>query len=153
MRDLYPNDSWNYIEGMSDDQGHIGVVSLGRHAEYLGLQFGNTDKQAKLLKRSFPTITREINHLFGLQNCIYFECTMNMTNCNDENERNENEFLCPVCLCKLKMNLFFDCRERFASLINVCAELGLDHEEHGYNCILTDWLQSPAFSNVFFEKN
>ena len=97
-----------------------------------------------------PTIVREICHMMGMRSCIYFECTMNSTNSAEENERNEKYGLCPVCLCKLRLQLKFDCLERFNNLTAVCAELGLVTESWQYEQLLTDWMQNEAFSNDFY---
>ena len=87
-----------------------------------------------------PTIVREIGFCFGLKSCIYFECTMNKTNCDDENERNECFRACPICIAKLRINIKFDTLERFNRLSSVCAELGLVTESIEYDQLLTDWL-------------
>ena len=80
MRDLYPRHEWNFIEGFSDTRCNVGVVSLGRHAEHLGLRLTKEKKYLRWLQRSLPTITREICYNMGMQNCIYYECKMNGTN-------------------------------------------------------------------------
>ena len=88
---------------------HVGIVSLGRHAEYLKSNLSGEQKHSQWLVRSMPCVVREICHMFGLASCIYFECTMNTTNSAEENERNEQYGLCPVCICKLRTAIKFDC--------------------------------------------
>ena len=53
-----------------------------------------------------------------------------------EKIRRENRTLCPVCLCKLKLNIKFDTRERFEHLIRVCNELGFISEAQTYQQML-----------------
>lgn len=49
-----------------------------------------------------------------------------------EKARREDRTLCPVCICKLKLNIKFDTRERFEHLINVCGQIGLIKEAQTY---------------------
>ena len=55
-------------------------------------------------------MVHEIGHMFGLEHCIHYECTMNGSNGSFEYIKHPNRTLCPICIAKLKMNTKFDCR-------------------------------------------
>lgn len=76
------------------------------------------------VKRSCSTMVHEIAHMFGLKHCIHYECTMNGSNGAFESDVVPNRTLCPVCLAKLKLNVKFDCRERFVKMIEASTALG-----------------------------
>jgi archaemetzincin len=57
-----------------------------------------------LLKRACKVVVKEIAHMFGLKNCIYFSCNLNGFNSMEEFDNRPIE-LCPVCLRKLYTNI------------------------------------------------
>ena len=69
-------------------------------------------------------MVHEIGHMFGLRHCIYYECTMNGSNGSFEDNYVADRYLCPVCLCKLKLNAKFDCKERYVKLLEAAGALG-----------------------------
>ena len=123
-QDLYPRDSWYFVFGITDDLNQCGIFSFFRHIESCEIQeLSESDSKQVWMKRSCSTMVHEIGHMFGLEHCIYYECTMNGSNGSAE-DRYPDRTLCPVCLAKIKLNAKFDCRERFLNLIEVCNELG-----------------------------
>mmetsp|Transcript_28811 Transcript_28811/g.38427 ORF Transcript_28811/g.38427 Transcript_28811/m.38427 type:complete len:178 (+) Transcript_28811:606-1139(+) len=123
---LYPRKEWSFVEGLTDKPSRCGVASFARHGEWLGTRLSEEQKHVKWLKRCCATIVRQGCQMFGLKHCIYYECAMNASNSSRENDNIENRILCPICLCKLKTNLKFDCMERYAKLIDVSASLGFE---------------------------
>ena len=119
--DLYPRDSWNFVFGMADMTNHCGVFSFARHAvdSAEGVEMSEEEKAQVWCRRSCGTMVHEIGHMFGLNHCIYYECTMNGSNGSFELARHPNRTLCPICLAKLKMNAKFDCRERYIKMLEV----------------------------------
>ena len=83
-------------------------------------------------------MVHEIGHMFGLEHCIYYECTMNGSNGPFEYDYRPNRTLCPVCLAKLKMNIKFDCLQRYQRMAHVCGTLGFEEERKIYVKILND---------------
>ena len=78
----------------------------------------------------------ELCHMFGLQNCIYYECLMNGVNSAKERRQGGIKVLCPVCLKKLKYNIKFDTEARFNQLANVCDEIGFSEEAKIYRALI-----------------
>ena len=74
--------------------------------------------------------------MFGLEHCIFYECTMNGSNGSFEYVRHPTRTLCPICLAKLKMNIKFDCRERYQKLIEISEELNFMKDVKIYEDIL-----------------
>ena len=64
----------------------------------------------------FQVITHETCHLFGLQHCWYFQCTMNESNSMQE-AASQPIFLCPVCLRKLQHCCGFDVLSRYKKML------------------------------------
>ena len=89
------------------------------------------------MKHSCSTLVHEIALMFGLKRCIYYECTMNGSNGPLE-LRHPDRTLCPVCLCKLKLNLKFDLRERTEHMIEACNALGFKAMARTYQKILVN---------------
>lgn len=81
-------------------------------------------------------MVHEIGHMFGLKHCIYYECILNGSNGAFESDRFANRTLCPICLCKLKLNAKFDCRERFEHLIEACRALGFEEMLQTYQSVI-----------------
>lgn len=128
--DLYPSEEGNFVFGLADMSSSCGVFSFSpsRHAamnaEMNVAGLSREEMTNILMKRSSGNMVHEIVHMFGLRHCVYYECTMNGANGPFEGDRAPNRTLCPVCLCKLKCNAKFDCRERFVELIRVSQEQG-----------------------------
>lgn len=49
------------------------------------------------------TLTHELGHLLGLDHCIYFECNMNGS--SGESENDAPLHMCPICLRKLQTGI------------------------------------------------
>lgn len=102
---------YNFCYGLSALKFRVGVVSFAR---YDPLFYSNTKLNPELpkhqekimkyffilLKRACKVVVKEVCHMFGLRNCIYFQCNMNGFNSMEEFDRKPFE-ICPVCLRKL----------------------------------------------------
>ena len=64
-----------------------------------------------------------IGHLFGIKHCVYYDCLMNGSNCEEENKK-KPQMLCPICLRKFQLNVPFDIKTRYQNLIAVCKKMG-----------------------------
>ena len=124
--DLYPRDKWNFVFGLANLANRCAVFSFARHAVATLESEWMSEEAIDLTwrKRACSTMVHEIAHMFGLSHCIYYECTMNGSNGSFEFVKHPNRTLCPVCLAKLKLNCKFDCRERYARLIEISNQLG-----------------------------
>ena len=58
----------------------------------------------KLLKRSIKLVVKNISHMFGLKNCIFFSCIMNGFGSMKEFDSRPIE-VCPCCLRKIFTNI------------------------------------------------
>ena len=58
----------------------------------------------KLLKRSIKMVVKNISHMFGLKNCIFFSCIMNGFGSMKEFDSRPIE-VCPCCLRKIFTNI------------------------------------------------
>ena len=76
-KDLYPDDSYNFVFGLAKPEAAAGVFSFCRYSPDWP---GNSEDQGNWTKRSCHTMAHEISHMFGLKHCIYYECIMNGSN-------------------------------------------------------------------------
>ena len=120
---MYPQEAWNFVFGLANLAQGCGTFSFCRH-QALESEGGSPEERHQLwMKRSCSTMVHEIGHMFGLKHCIYYECILNGSNGSFE-LRHPDRVLCPVCLCKLKLNIKFDIRERTAHMVEACRALG-----------------------------
>jgi archaemetzincin len=102
---------FNFCYGLSGLKFRVSVVSFARYDPLFystsKINFDSTKHQEKilkyffiLLKRACKVIIKEICHMLGLKNCIFFKCNMNGFNSMEEFDKRPLE-ICPVCLRKL----------------------------------------------------
>ena len=84
---------------------------------------------------SSKVMVHEICHLFCLQHCVYFSCSMNGSN-HLEESNNRPMFMCPVCLHKLKSWLGFDVKQRYQAMLEFCT--AIQDENFEGSCL---WLE------------
>lgn len=107
-KDLYPQESWNFVFGQAYTKKRIGVSSMYRYHE--------NKKDYKLcLERLIKVSSHEIGHMFSILHCTNAICAMNGTNHLAEMDSKPNR-LCNVCLSKLYWNLEFDNVKRLIEL-------------------------------------
>jgi archaemetzincin len=91
------------------------IFSFARYDPYFNKNRDNISKERKmkiymlLLKRVCKAIIKEICHMFGMKNCIFFSCLMNGNASLYEFDNKPIE-LCPICLRKLITNI--NCKGR-----------------------------------------
>ena len=105
-----------YCYGLTMLKQRLGVFSFARYDPLFYYKNPNesseNQKQKELLtkyffilfKRACKVIVKEISHMFGLKNCVYFKCIMNGFNSIEEFDNRSFE-ICPVCLRKLYTNI------------------------------------------------
>ena len=92
------------------------IFSFARYDPYFNKNRDNISKERKmkiymlLLKRVCKAIIKEICHMFGMKNCIFFSCLMNGNASLYEFDNKPIE-LCPICLRKLITNI--NCKGRY----------------------------------------
>ena len=133
--DLYPSENYNFCFGWSAYSSGVGAFSFFRFNPDLdGIEDPNQAMNS--LRRACHIMVNELCHMFGLENCIYYECLMNGVNCAIERRAGGVRVLCPVCLKKLKYNIKFDTEARFTKLAEVCDEIGFSEEAKIYRALI-----------------
>jgi archaemetzincin len=110
---LYNN---TFCYGLTMFKQRLGVFSFARYDPLFYFKTPNenseSQKQKELLtkyffilfKRACKVVVKEISHMFGLKNCVYYKCIMNGFNSIEEFDNRPFE-ICPVCLRKLYTNI------------------------------------------------
>lgn len=121
--DLWPGEGWNFVFGEASLADRVGVWSIAR--------FGDPEaSQASFrltLRRTLGTATHETGHMFSMQHCVFYECSMCGSNSLPESDRYPL-WLCPQCLAKLCYATGADPVKRFRELVVFVKAHGL-HEE------------------------
>ena len=117
-QDLFYRDM-NFVFGLGSFGSRTGVYSIHRYsATYPG-----QPEDITLLKRTLKVANHEIGHIFGMDHCVRYKCTMNGSNSLPESDSRPIH-LCPSCLKKLQWNLGFDPIERYRKLRDFYARIG-----------------------------
>jgi archaemetzincin len=117
----------NYVFGLGSLSERVGLYSLCRyHPSYWG-QDPDPGDELVFLRRAFKVLNHEIGHVFGLQHCVFYRCSMNGSNSLSETDSAPIHF-CPVCHKKLHWCLGYDAEKRFRALQKFYAEHKLDEE-------------------------
>lgn len=99
LRDLYPEDDWNFVFGQASLNRRVGVWSLARLGDYNQ----NDSLYRKCLLRTLHVAIHETGHMFGIQHCVQNECCMNGSNSLAESDQ-QVPWLCWECLAKVCWN-------------------------------------------------
>ena len=110
---LYNN---TYCYGLTMLKQRLGVFSFARFDPLFYFQnvkeSSENQKQKELLtkyffilfKRACKVVVKEISHMFGIKNCVYYKCIINGFNSIEEFDYRPFE-VCPICLRKLYTNI------------------------------------------------
>lgn len=109
-----------FCYGLSYTKNRVGVFSFARYDPlFYSIKYNTEDNNKSneikekeklskyyfiLLKRACKVVTKEVSHMFGLKNCIYFCCNLNGFNSMEEFDKRPLE-LCPICVRKLYANI------------------------------------------------
>jgi archaemetzincin len=119
MEDLFPEDSWNFVFGISRPVRGVAAHSFARLSPLFEMhrrEFRDTEK-GQFLLRCMKIMTHEMAHLFGLKHCVFSHCLMNGVNHMDELDSSPLH-LCPICLKKLWLNNKFHVASRYRDLLD-----------------------------------
>jgi archaemetzincin len=125
--DLYPDPAWNYVFGCASWSDRVGVFSLARLGPVSNGEVKKNGEKNLLLLRSCKILSHEAGHLFGMEHCIFYHCTMNGSNNLQETDA-QPVHLCPVCLRKLHHVLGFDVNDRYGKLHTFYSRNGLEEQ-------------------------
>ncbi|XP_038054756.1 archaemetzincin-2-like [Patiria miniata] len=154
--DLYPKEELNFVLGEASFQHRCAVLSFGRYeplsyeARDGGCMMEDVDAENEneeesivvdgdLLWKLLRVATHETSHLFGLNHCVFFECSMNESKSVSE-ALAQPLVLCPVCLRKMQRFLKFDVLARYRGLLGTCQTLQDAYPSDGLAKTI-DWLQ------------
>ncbi|MDA0767006.1 MAG: archaemetzincin, partial [Verrucomicrobia bacterium] len=127
MKDLYPEESWNFVFGQASIRDRVGVFSFARyHPGWVGGEAG-PETEVLVLRRAAKVLTHEMGHMFGIRHCTFYECNMNGANHLAESDATPMH-LCPVCLRKMQHAVGFDPRTRYAKLEGFYRGNGMEKE-------------------------
>ena len=127
--DLYPDPAWNYVFGCASWADRVGVLSLARlDPAFYGKKEKNDSKKILLL-RSCKILSHETGHLFGMDHCIDYHCTMNGSNNLHESDA-QPVHLCPVCMRKLQHMVNFNQYDRYKRLQVFYHKAGLEEQAY-----------------------
>ena len=126
-RTSIPEASWNFVFGQASLNERVGVYSFARYDPAFYGEPRGKDHPALLLRRSMKVLTHETGHMFGLTDCVYFNCVMNGSNHLQESDRRPLH-LCPACLRKLQFCVGFDVVKRYEALAQFERRAGLEDE-------------------------
>jgi len=127
MEDLYPEASWNYVFGYASLDQRVGVYSFARYDPAFYGEPRGPGAEKRILRRSLKVMAHETGHMFGIEHCVHYSCTMNGSNHLAEADSRPMH-LCPVCLRKLHTSVGFDPADRYRRLAAFYRSRGLDDE-------------------------
>lgn len=127
MEDLYPHPSWNFVFGQASLRERVGVFGFARYDPTFYGEKRTKSYQKLLLQRSCKVLVHETGHMFTLAHCLFFKCVMNGSNHLQESDARP-QFLCPVCLRKLRYSIGFDVVKRYRTLLYFYQEASFEGE-------------------------
>lgn len=115
-QDLY-SPGLNFVFGEGTAEKKVGVYSTHR----LG------DPPALLLRRTLQLMNHEIGHIFGIDHCIFYDCSMDGANSLEEGDRHPTHY-CPLDEKKLAWFFGFDPAKHYRRLAEFYRKHGLAPE-------------------------
>jgi len=107
-RDLYPEETWNFVFGQANLENRVGVWSLYRLND-------NSPKSTKFLDRTLKIAAHETGHMFSMRHCTKYECLMSGINHLDETDRRPLD-VCPECMAKIAWAMNYEPVVRYRNL-------------------------------------
>ena len=126
MEDLFSGDL-HYVFGLGSIEQRVGVYSLCRYFPEFWNQKRLPDAEVTALRRACKVLNHEAGHMFGMQHCVFYDCSMNGSMSLPETDAAPIHF-CPVCQKKLLWNIGCDAEKRGEALRAFYAKHGLKEE-------------------------
>lgn len=129
-KDLYPQESWNFVFGQASLKNRVGVWSFVRFGDV------HSPKEFPLvMKRTLKVASHETGHMFSLNHCALYKCIMNGSNHLDESDSKPTYF-CPECLGKFCWNLGQQPLQQFNRLYTFWKDLPDTSEVKNYSSFI-----------------
>lgn len=125
--DLWPGEGWAHVIGQATFTRRVGVWSMFRLGDPGASEF---DYLATLV-RTMKVAAHELGHVFGIRHCTAWRCLMNGSHDRDEMDRHPLT-LCPEDAAKVAWATGANPLERYESLREITADLGLQPESRAY---------------------
>lgn len=128
MSDLFCDDTDLFVAGMAAGNHRVAIFSFYRYnptlsfspADWFDVTMDKKQTQENIRKimfqRSCKLLVHEINHLLGIDHCIFYDCCMNGSGHLSEDFR-QPMHLCPVDLHKLQKLVGFNILIRYNKLL------------------------------------
>jgi len=121
--DLWPGEGWNFVFGQASLLDRVGVWSFHRNGD----PRQSAASYRLCLKRTLKTAAHETGHVFSLEHCVFFECTMCGSNSQRESDRRPL-WACPECAAKVCFAVGSHPVTRYQKLLAFCEKLGFEEE-------------------------
>ncbi len=108
----------NFVFGLGSLARRTGVYSLKRY---------RTEDERLFLQRSLKLMSHEVGHIFSIEHCVAWSCSMQGANSLAEHDAHPMH-LCPADLRKLEWNMGFDRAARYRKLLDFYRREGLAAE-------------------------
>lgn len=128
MSDLFCDETDLFVAGMAAGNHRVAIFSFYRYnpqlsfsqADWYHIDINNSVEPGQIKKlmfqRSCKLLVHEINHILGIDHCIFFDCCMNGSGHLSEDFR-QPMHLCPVDLHKLQTLVGFNVLDRYQNLL------------------------------------
>ncbi|XP_074660282.1 archaemetzincin-2-like [Tubulanus polymorphus] len=124
--DLYPDDESESVAGESSFEKACAVVSVTSIERSVRRQEVESGDRAEMIGNAvfilLRVLTHEICHLYGIEHCVSFQCSMNESN-SIKQAVAQPFLLCPVCLRKILKIFRFDVAGRYRKLQDIVADI------------------------------
>ena len=120
--------NFNWVYGFASIGDRVGVWSLHRNGD----PHASESARQLCLIRTLKTAVHETGHILGIHHCIAYECCMNGTKSQEENDRKPIEF-CPECLPKICWACQTNPADRSQQLGEFAKSVGMKKEARFWN--------------------
>lgn len=146
--DLWPGPGWNFVFGQASLTDGVGVWSIARNGDP-----DESDEAFRLcLLRTMKTGAHETAHMFSMQHCTTYACSMCYSNNRIAADRKPLA-LCPECMAKVCWATGAEPLERYKKLAAFCKDQELKEEAAFYEKCIAVLAPSEQESHAVDEES